>query len=416
MLSHFFATRHRILLSIVGFYLLPVMAISGYAQVSMPQDYAWKVLALGLLLGAGGSLTLFILMRDWEKTYEQEPVELAPEKPGETQQPPEEAAPAISQQALEEAEAKYQQAAQEILEAQKKQMSLEAQLESQKEEILNLNKEKERLQRQSDQILRDFNQFKDSSEEKFEQTRIFLGEYQQTINEQRQAIETKQQLVGQLESKVRDLTYEIKTLLQLAEMARTHEPAPAIPESEPTTEAPPPYKAEATEEIYDLSSNTDKQVNSEEEAASQLKRCIDIAQKITGANHYSSRLSRLKDLPMDNYALDLRRLFDSLRSENSATVFVYSQKENKVLFVNNQVRGLLGWSTDKFNQSFGEIIEEEAEAWKNLVSQLAYKNDSKACLLMKNKSGQSLPVNCHLGVIPTGLFRSNIIGVLYQTK
>lgn len=418
MINQLFSTRHRVLLSVVVLYLIPVILISGYAHNVMPQEEAWRVLALGLLIGVTGSLAIFILMQGWEKTFNEGlPV---PEKSDNIQeavqvQTPQEIIPSISQEAFNEIEAKYNQTAQDLIEREKKIDLLEAQLEKKLNEIIDLNKDKERLQRQSEQILRDFNQFKDSSEEKFAQTRIFLGEYQQTISEQRLTIESKQQLVGQLEAKVRDLTYEIKTLLQLAEtaQAQTH-PTPPL-EILQTTEAQPShsYKTDIEDDSSEIAT-AEKQVITEEEALLQLKRCVDIAQKITGANHYTSRLSRLKDLPMDNYALDLRRLFDSLRSENSATVIVYSQKENKLLFVNNQVKGMLGWGSDKFIQSFSEIIEEDTESWKNLVSQLAYKNDSKARLLMKSKSGQSFPVNCHLGVIPTGIFRSNILGVLYR--
>ena len=160
----------------------------------------------------------------------------------------------------------------------------------------------------------------------------------------------------------------------------------------------------------------EKQVRNQAQAAIQLKRCIDIAQKITGASHYNNSNSRFKDLSIDNYTLDLRRLFETLRMENASTVFFYSQKESKVLFVNNQSRNLLGWSPDKFVQSFYDIIEPSKEIWKQGITSLAIKNDVQVSLKMKSKAGSSTDVQVHLGIIPTGLFKHHILGIMYASS
>jgi hypothetical protein len=123
--------------------------------------------------------------------------------------------------------------------------------------------------------------------------------------------------------------------------------------------------------------------------------------------------SRFRDLPINNYTLDLRRLFDSLRSENAGVVFVYSQKENKLLFTNNVVKNVLGWSPEKFTQDFQEIVQDGLQEWKNAVSQLLIKGETNTRLVIKTKSGQDMMFQCQLGIIPTGIFRNHVIGVLY---
>ena len=73
---------------------------------------------------------------------------------------------------------------------------------------------------------------------------------------------------------------------------------------------------------------------------------------------------------------------------------------------------------------FSSIIQEGLGDWKKALSTLSGAQDSHAQLLVKTaqarflaktKQGQEKILNCHLGVIPTGLFRNHIIGVLYPT-
>ena len=101
--------------------------------------------------------------------------------------------------------------------------------------------------------------------------------------------------------------------------------------------------------------------------------------------------------------------------ENGSAIVFYSRKDNKVLFINNQSRNLLGWSPDKFVQSFNDIVDPSREAWKQGITSLAIKNDVQVSLKMKSKTGPQVEVQALLGIIPTGIFRHHILGVLYQS-
>ncbi len=119
------------------------------------------------------------------------------------------------------------------------------------------------------------------------------------------------------------------------------------------------------------------------------------------------------DSPADSFALDLRRLCDSLRSENSCTILLYSPKENQLLFANNQIKTVTGWSPDKFVQNFSDIMQDEAP-WRQGIASLTMRSEAKVDLTFKMKSGQDISVHGLLGLIPTGIFRQHIIAVLYR--
>lgn len=151
---------------------------------------------------------------------------------------------------------------------------------------------------------------------------------------------------------------------------------------------------------------------SSEEAQQQLKRCIDIAQKLTGARHLAGDSARFRDLSADGYALDLRRLCDSFRSEHSCMIVLYSQRENKVLFVNNQVRGMVGLSPDKFLQNFPTMLPPEgATEWKGAIQKASIGHKAETTLRMKDNN-----IRCLLGAIPTGIFKTHIVGILYPEQ
>jgi hypothetical protein len=156
----------------------------------------------------------------------------------------------------------------------------------------------------------------------------------------------------------------------------------------------------------------EKQIRTDEEASQQLKRCLDIAQKFTVSNRFNSQINTFLDSPSDSFALDLRRLCDSLRSEKNSTVMLYSPKENKLLFVNNQVRALTGWSPEKFVQSFQTILYDDS-TWKQGISSLSMRSEAQVKLSFKAKTGQDVTANAHLGMIPTGIFKHHTIAIVY---
>lgn len=224
----------------------------------------------------------------------------------------------------------------------------------------------------------------------------------------RQWEQSLQQPIGALDEEpvIHDLNSEVNTLLDVVKIVET---TPEIPHSG--------MQLKETAGIYQVATPSPLSiVTSPGEADLQLKRCMDIAGKITGANHFEAANSRFREWHIDNYALDLRRLFDNLRGESSSTIFVFSQKDNRLLFVNNQAKHLLGWSPEKFVQNFSEIIAESLQEWNRGINRLANQPQTTAQLTLKNKAGQHVPVNCHLGMITSGLFRNHIIGVAFLAK
>jgi PAS domain-containing protein len=318
---------------------------------------------------------------------------------------------------LEEAEERFRSVTESLAHAQAHIDKLHNELSQGSSQNLEITKENERLIRELEQMRKEFDLFRESTEEKLEQNHIFLREYQQTINEQRGVVEAKQLIVEQLEGKVRDLTYEIKTLLQLAEKVQNDKPQTVVPISlggQRIAEAHYPYRPQVQTNVSDTEGlKTEDRVSVSVSAINQLRHCLNIAQKITGASYQGQRLPRGPDLSPDSNALEMRRLFDGLRTETTSALWVYSLAENKVLFANQAVKPLLGWPPDKFMQNFSEIINDAQIPWQEAIAQLSYKTDCQALLQMQSKSGQAISIQCHLGMVPTGLFKGHIIGIAY---
>ncbi len=387
--------RLNISAAIISFYLVTVVLLSVFPQKS------WGTLLFGLFLGSIGSVATFLLLRQWERTQLRR-VQKA--KAAEVSPPANLTDPFHSKENFQELEsslAEYRTKVKEQIE----------ELNQKKEEIHHLTKEQKQFDHRVEDVQHEFNTHRTNSEEEIRRKTVLLSEYQETINQQREVIKKKQDQISELESKVHDLNYEVKTLLQLAEIENSSSMTPH--EGKIVSEKAQSYQVTPEPEPDRYSSVLNYKIRTPEEAFMQLKRCIDIAQKITGSNRFGNGGSRFRDMPIDNYALDLRRLFDSLGSESSSTVIVYSLKEKRLLFANDQTKNLLGWNGDKFIQNFSEIIQEGEEEWKRGISNLSSSSHSSLRLLLKTKTGHNLLVHCHLGSIPTGVFRNHVIGVLF---
>jgi len=403
-MDFFHHSRYRILLAILLCYFLPLLAQFFFNAIQNPANEFWASTAIGLFIIGTGSLILFMLLTSWETAHLTTKTEIITIEPP----PPE---PTLDPKLLEEAEERFHLVFEELSSCKAQNSQLGEELDHCRKELSDLNIDSKKFQLELEQTQGEFEHFKASSEEKLEQNHLFLGEYQQTINEQRNAVETKQQIIEQLETKVRDLTYEIKTLLQIAEKVQCEKPQTVVPiplGGLVLCEKNTTYQA--NENDRPVRQNLEKPTLMSNSIAAQLKRCLDIAQKITGGSHYANRVTRTRELPLDNNALDLRRLCDSLRSEASSPLWVYSQKESKLLFANQEIKNVLGWHPEKFIQNFSEIISAPHE-WQNALSQLAYKNTCQTQMTLKTKSGQAVALHCHMGVISTGLFRGHIIGI-----
>ncbi len=394
MISRTIKSRYIALSAILFYYLLPIVFLIYKASKLLPQHQTWEILSLGLLFCSFGGLLLFWMIISREQHIQDVSVNLEQQVVGEPSTTNNKTESEVDKESLH------------------KQTLLETSLNEKILEITLLNDEKQRMNDLTSNLEKELSDQKVAFQEQILQHEKQINESHQTIIDQRTLIEKKHQQVALLETKVRDLTYEIKTLLQLAEIENSTAEMSTLPRvNHFLSETPNPYQTDSdTYETYHLPA--DQQVHTEEEASNLLKRCVDIAQKITGASYYNNSTSRIRNLSVDNHTLDLRRLFDSLRGEKSSTIIFYSQKENKILFVNNQSKNLLDWSPEKFLQNFTDIIL-DTSPWKHGLNQLSVKNEIQINLVMKSKSGEEVPVHCMLGLIPTGLFRQHVIGVFY---
>lgn len=220
-----------------------------------------------------------------------------------------------------------------------------------------------------------------------------------TIEDLKNQLDIKQQQNQHLENQIHDLRYEIKTLLNLTEIDYSQKPS--LLQEQPLL----PFMANS-QPLEDLT------VSNSQDAKALLKQCLSVAQKITGANQFKSS-SKLKMLPLEHTTLDLRLLFDAFRSENSALITIFSPKDNKLIFANNQTKPFFGYHPEKFVQEFFSLIKECKTEWDFAIQQLPAKSDAAIPLTIKSKSGESLSAHCHLGIIPTGIFRDLGICVMY---
>lgn len=356
-----FRSRYNILGLSIALYLLPIFLLSAYSTVIVPTGKAWSILGVGLPAAIAGILVLFIVMRQWEAQFRYASAPPSPVKENQSEEPPQED---LSKHFVAEIEQKDQ-------------------------EIINLQRQLEAYEEQLQAANRNFSLSKEASQEKMEQKTVLLDEYQKTIDEQRSMIIKQQDHMAALESHLHDLQNETQTPMNRPESKVTrYPPHEAIPMA--THETVSQYTADNT----------------------QLKRCLDIAQKITGASHFSAGVSRFQDLSSNNSALDFRRLFDNLRSESGSTIFVYSKKEDKLLFTNQQAKELLGWPPEKVTQDFKELTATSTDTWREAINMLSPHHPTHLQLSIKNREGELLTLGCDLGMIPTGVFRQYVIGVL----
>lgn len=441
-----FKTTNRQFLSaaLIVFYLIPLLLFGLYSIGLVSQDKRWSFLSLGLLTIAICTLILMLILYYWEQAVRnrpaatliplQQPFYPPPEKEAKVthldpaltfgQSPPRPASHLDSPETTQDLNLVQTS----LSEEQKQIEHLSRSLDLKNQELQKLEEENKQLQLEVLQVTQDFSDYKLFSEEQLKQKHYQWINMQQIVEDQRSEMEKRQEQIYQLDTKIHDLSYEIKTLLYLNEEETASQKSPGAGRSSvalKTEEIPSPYYPGNVAEKLELTSTViesgrdegydqfENPINTAAEASQLLKKCVNDAQKLTGANYYSNESSRYREFSSSYFAIDQRRLFDSLRNETSALIVVYSQKELKVVFVNNRSRNVLGWSPEKFVEDFSTIMQEGMNDWKKAVSQLGTAAESQTRLLAKTKQGQEIILNCHLGVIPTGLFRNYVIGVLY---
>lgn len=435
--------RYSLSIAVIALYLVPLFFLSFYSIGLMSKSKSWLIFSTGLFTIVCGALGLMLLLYYWEqalKNKNQEQDSLA-----------------SNIQPLDKHKVAYLDSSQimtdlnkpdninresiTLLENSKQLNSLQKSLEECQEqqthllediqykntEIQKLEKELQEWVEKAEQASRDLSDYKIFSEEQLNQKSIQINSLQQSLDTQQQEIDKRQTQIQQLDSKIHDLSYEIKTLLYLNES----EPSFKMNESSQNQEFAQSNRGSANSNISPLRPDTystiaqleeaqeeivfsDTQITTPQEASALLKHCIGIAHKLMGTNYYGSETSRYWEF-IPHYTIDQRQLFDNLSNENGGLIFVYSPKESRVLFANSQSKNLLGWSSEKFLQDFNSLLQEGNSDWKNSVNLLTSSSESQTRLLLKTKNGKEILMNCHLGLIQSGLFRSYIIGVLYKT-
>lgn len=399
-------SRQAIVVMIIICYFLPILFLSTY---SLTQKGDWLLFTLGLIAGICGTCFIFVWICQWEaalrKKFENALLEkntlvseysskLSKHVAGTFPTTSHEINPqGYKEKGLEVPLSSLDDVMQKNLsECQTQQKALLTEINIKNNVLQELHDEKENLQQHLQTIIDEFASYKNAMQEQVQQKEALIKKCQDALVEQQCHVENKQQQIALLESKERDLTYELKTLLQLVNS-----------DTSPVTQ--PPYP------ITSHSILSEDERDPSKIAATQLKRCLDAASKMTGGYHLGNS-TRMRDLPVDGYALELRRLFDSLRGENPCIILFYSQKENKLLFVNNQVKNVLGWTPEKFVQNFPEIIQKGLHDWMAGISHLSSQNEAQLHLSVKTKDGQEILLYCLLGLVPSGLFRHHVIGVM----
>lgn len=440
-----FTTNNRLTLSayLIVFYFIPVIFFAVYSISQMSVTKSWSILSIGLLLIAVCSLFFILFLFHWEKSAKEKfknhfwDTVKYPEKETKVtsldtgllfDHPTPIQEPEIL--SVKETVKELNVIQSNLKESQEKVTHLMEELAAKEQECREAEEEKKQLLLKAQQISQDFSDYKLFSEEQLKQKNLQLAALQQIIEDQRTEVEKRQEQISQLDTKIHDLSYEIKTLLYLNESesstiphsfmkmdASTKSLAPTSLRSPLGSSLGSIPQAEFSEEIWENSDAIpiESQIRTSAEATVLMRKCINIAQKLTGANYYSNESSRFREFSSSHYTIDQRRLFDNLRSECSGLILVYSQKEHKLLFANNQTKHLLGCSPEKFVSDFPSYIQDGLNDWKKALTQLSTAPESHARLLAKTKHGQEIILNCHFGVIPTGLFRNFVICVLYPT-
>jgi hypothetical protein len=413
-------TRSRLILTIAALYFIPVIALSYYSLELMPYSDGWTIFSIGLFIALVGSIAFFLRLHRWEtnlfhdlkETFHKAlpPVEPTPIV---VHEPVPISDPIDQERLIEEAVSEWQQ----------KHTVLVSEVAEKDSELENLHSEMEQLQHQLQVVTHEFSSFQRGVQIQIEQKEELISQLKQTSNEQRLLIEKHQQHIAILETKEKDLSYEIKTLLHLSSLENIFNDKPSASKKQSEfisyTNQEDFQGEEAQPNPFSVNERSPfhvKLIDTPESATSQLKHCLDVATKMTGANYLIGGSSKIHNLTLDNYALDLRRLCDALNSENNAYILLYSQKENKILFANDLTKNALGWAQDKFSDSFHEIVSGGMDEWKRGLNQLATENSAMFSLTLKSKAGVEMPLQCHLGAVPAGTFRHHVVGILYESK
>ena len=226
-----------------------------------------------------------------------------------------------------------------------------------------------------------------------------------------QSITTTEQDLADKDNMIRSLEAEVE---ELNEQLRVREHPVAQKGKREIHEALLPEEEEEHQWIEEENAVTTSEVTTQYDALVLLQKCLVKAQNLSGAHHLGEKFQRYRDLSLDNFTIDLRRLFDILRNETSAAILVYSRDEQKFLFANDVVKGLFGWTSDHTIREFTSLIRGGLSEWEELRDTLEVGTPANLRLVIKAKAGSDVLVHSCWSVVPSGVFRGMLLGVLFR--
>ena len=406
--------RHFIYAIIILGYFLPIIIYCSYGTIS---SRSWSFFTLGLLISILGSGVLIFFMRNWEEGMRRHVSRLVCRKVNKLREggfiPPRDIIREEEGSLRGEYEKQAEHYGQEITylkrelqNAQESSEVLAQKMESSSQELSKLQGERQHLISQCKKFASRFQSIKDQYLSKVGRQEGVVAEHERQIAHQQGLIEQYQREIQQFKSRNEDLNYELKTVLELKDLEE---------EAESGVEEYYSYDEVPDEDVVLESGKVESiwqpAVIDSESAQTELQRCIGIAEDISEGSRLGNGGSGVITMFMDSYAIDMRRLFEQYRNVDDNVIFFYSPQEDRLVFINRQVRDLVGFTPERFINDFYRLVQ-NVDDWKVGLQQLEYNQITTIRLLVKDKSGGGLWVDCHLGRIPVGIFSNNVVGVL----
>jgi PAS domain-containing protein len=454
-------SRHRfrslVITALLTLYIIPIFLLGTGGSHLQHDTLSWRSLFLGGLFCVLGIWVFLLILKNWERGLNASAMQLAEERVQkyelEREQHPQIDTSGLAQEmrqkltldpAIDQGElintlrTQIQQEVHEVSQEQiarlKQSYEQDAQdkiqhLQKLQEELSHFHKNNEQRSQEWFHKETEYRSYKTELEKQISQQENQLREFQQAFQEQKGLLQKKQERISFLENKIRDLTYEIRTLLQLEEITPSPHPREVAnqrhshaPTAHPKNAIPSNTSSSDVEErLFPKPTFPSSPVVEQQEVRTQydayvlLQKCLHVAQNLTGALHLGGNSSRFRDLSLDSYAIDLRRLFDSFRNETASVIILYSQTERRLLFANDLVRSYLGWSPERFVKDFGQIVQGGKPEWEAATATLTANREAHLRLVMRSKNGQDMLIHSCIGIVPSGAFQGLIIGILYRS-
>lgn len=376
------ASRNQFYIFLLSSFLLPFLLLTFFA-LSQNEGILW----VALFLACMGGYFAFLFLKKWEHKMRLSVEHLVKKKCDLVGELPD----------IEEMQKGYEHQINllqsSIVKCKAEVNELNLEMDTKLSEIRLAYLEFEDLRKEYHRLEEEYRHFKQEVREKETQKEAVLSEYQLTIQEQRGIIEKKQRYILQLENRIKDLMYEIRSLLQL---------------DPPVAETLPPIDLSNKEEVhnYYLGDST-----SLFDLDLQLERYVELAESFTGATHLGGKEPRFLD-NSNSYTIDLRRLFDALRDEMTGIIFLFSMSEKKILFANNCVKNLLGYSSEKFVKDFPHLVKAGLRIWQEALQQIHKTGTKRVQMIFLDRGGNEVRLECEMKLITKGPFMHHVMGLI----